>query len=84
MIVLSLTINTFLNYTIVNNANKVSINNMLNSVATSHSMAIGEWVESKTRMISSLHDNVLVNDDPIPVFKQIAASGAEESPVMGG
>ncbi|PPZ21838.1 chemotaxis protein, partial [Escherichia coli] len=57
IVVLSLAINTFLNYTIANNSNEDSIDNMLNAVATSHSMAIGEWVQSKTLMVTALNDN---------------------------
>ncbi|PWC14984.1 chemotaxis protein [Brenneria roseae subsp. americana] len=83
IVVLSLAINTFLNYTIANNSNEESIKNMLNSVAASHSTAIGEWVESKTLMVTALHDNVLTNDDPVPMFKQIAASGGFINVYMG-
>ncbi|MCV9879123.1 methyl-accepting chemotaxis protein [Brenneria izbisi] len=83
IVVLSLAINTFLNYTIANNSNEESIDNMLNAVATSHSMAIGEWVQSKTLMVTALNDNVLTNDDPIPLFKQVAASGGFINVYMG-
>nr|WP_113864818.1 methyl-accepting chemotaxis protein [Brenneria salicis]NMN92403.1 methyl-accepting chemotaxis sensory transducer with Cache sensor [Brenneria salicis ATCC 15712 = DSM 30166]RBP67743.1 methyl-accepting chemotaxis sensory transducer with Cache sensor [Brenneria salicis ATCC 15712 = DSM 30166]RLM32288.1 chemotaxis protein [Brenneria salicis ATCC 15712 = DSM 30166] len=83
IVVLSLAINTFLNYTIANNSNEDSIDNMLNAVATSHSMAIGEWVQSKTLMVTALNDNVLTNSDPIPLFKQVAASGGFINVYMG-
>ncbi|MDY4349939.1 methyl-accepting chemotaxis protein [Pectobacterium brasiliense] len=83
IVVLSLIINTFLNYTIANNANKASIQNTLNAVATSHSIAISDWVASKTLMISALHDRVITDEDPIPLFKQIAASGGLLNVYMG-
>ncbi|MBN3216011.1 methyl-accepting chemotaxis protein [Pectobacterium polaris] len=83
IVVLSLVINTFLNYTIANNANKESIQNTLNAVATSHSIAISDWVASKTLMISALHDRVMTDEDPIPLFKQIAASGGLLNVYMG-
>ncbi|KHT19738.1 methyl-accepting chemotaxis protein [Pectobacterium brasiliense] len=83
IVVLSLVINTFLNYTIANNANKESIQNTLNAVATSHSIAISDWVASKTLMISALHDRVITDEDPIPLFKQIAASGGLLNVYMG-
>ncbi|MEE3650706.1 MULTISPECIES: methyl-accepting chemotaxis protein [unclassified Brenneria] len=83
IVVLSLAINTFLNYTIADNSNEESIDNMLHAIAASHSMAIGEWVESKTQMVTALNDSVLTDDDPVPVFKQIAASGGFINVYMG-
>ncbi|RLM27719.1 chemotaxis protein [Brenneria alni] len=83
IVVLSLSINSFLNYTIANDSNDESIDSMLHAVASSHSMAIGEWVESKTQMITSLYDRVRVDDEPIPVFKQIAAAGGFINVYMG-
>ncbi|MFE8102662.1 methyl-accepting chemotaxis protein [Brenneria goodwinii] len=83
IVVLSLTVNTFLNYTIANNANEESIDNMLNSVAASHSMAIGDWVASKTLMMTSLHDRVLIDANPVPMFQQIAAAGGFLNVYMG-
>ncbi|MCL2893439.1 methyl-accepting chemotaxis protein [Brenneria tiliae] len=83
IVVLSLAINTFLNYTIANNANEESIDSMLHAVAASHGMAIGEWVESNTRMITSLHDGVLADEDPVPLFRQIAAAGGFINVYMG-
>ncbi|MDY4314637.1 methyl-accepting chemotaxis protein [Pectobacterium actinidiae] len=83
IVVLSLVINTFLNYTIANNANKESIQNTLNAVATSHSIAISDWVASKTQMISALHDRAIQDEDPIPLFKQIVASGGFLNVYMG-
>ena len=83
IVVISLIINTFLNYTIANNANEKSIDNMLHAVANSHGIVIDEWVESNTRMITSLHDGVLTDDDPVPLFKQIAAAGGFINVYMG-
>ncbi|MCG8707159.1 HAMP domain-containing protein [Brenneria sp. 4F2] len=83
MVVLSLTINTFLNYTIANDANEASIDNLLESVATSHSMAIGDWVAAKTLMITSLHDALLIDDNPVAVFQKIAAAGGFLNVYMG-
>ncbi|WP_261848321.1 methyl-accepting chemotaxis protein [Pectobacterium araliae] len=83
IVVLSLVINTFLNYTIANNANKESNQNTLDAVATSHSIAISDWVASKTLMISALHDRAIKDEDPIPLFKQIVASGGFLNVYMG-
>ncbi|MDX5628045.1 MULTISPECIES: methyl-accepting chemotaxis protein [unclassified Brenneria] len=83
IVVLSLTINTLLNYTIVNNANEKSIDNLLHSVANSHSMAIGDWVAAKTLMVTSLHDGVLTDDNPVAVFQKIAAAGDFLNVYMG-
>jgi len=83
IVVLSLFINTFLNYTIANNANKESVQNMLDETTTSHSMAISDWVSSRTLMISALHDYAIQNEDPIPVFRQIMASGGFLNVYMG-
>ncbi|KHN53962.1 methyl-accepting chemotaxis protein [Pectobacterium fontis] len=83
IVILSLVINTFLNYTIANNANKESIQNTLDAVATSHSIAISDWVASKTLMISALHDRAIKDEDPIPLFKQITASGGFLNVYMG-
>ncbi|ATY89899.1 putative methyl-accepting chemotaxis protein [Pectobacterium atrosepticum SCRI1043] len=83
IVVLSLVINTFLNYTIANNANKDSIQNTLDAVATSHSIAVSDWVASKTLMISALHDRAIQDEDPIPLFKQIVASGGFLNVYMG-
>ncbi|AFI91377.1 Methyl-accepting chemotaxis sensory transducer with Cache sensor [Pectobacterium parmentieri] len=83
IVVLSLVINTFLNYTIANNANKASIQNTLDAVATSHTIAISDWVASKTLMISALHDRAIKDEDPIPLFKQIVASGGFLNVYMG-
>lgn len=83
IVVLSLAINTFLNYTIANNSNEESIKNTLNAVTISHGLAIGDWVLYKTQMIAALHDNPRLHDDPIPLFKQIAASGGFSNVYMG-
>ncbi|MEC5317955.1 methyl-accepting chemotaxis protein [Brenneria populi subsp. brevivirga] len=83
IVVLSLAVNTFLNYTVANNANEESIDNTLNAVANSHSQAIGDWVASKMLMISALHDRVLIEPAPVPLFKQIAASGGFLNVYMG-
>ncbi|MCS3432749.1 methyl-accepting chemotaxis protein [Klebsiella sp. BIGb0407] len=83
IVVFSLVINTFLNFTIANNANKESIQNMLDETTTSHSMAISDWVSSRTLMISALHDYALQNEEPLPVFKQIMESGGFLNVYMG-
>ncbi|MEQ9861583.1 methyl-accepting chemotaxis protein [Pectobacterium cacticida] len=83
IVVFSLVINTFLNYTIANNTNKEAIQNTLDAVAISHSIAVSDWVASKTQMIAALHDRAIKDEDPIPLFKQIAASGGFINVYMG-
>ncbi|WJV55029.1 methyl-accepting chemotaxis protein [Pectobacteriaceae bacterium CE90] len=83
IIVLSLAINTFFNYRVTDKYNTESINNLLTAVTSSHSLAIGDWVESKKQMIASLNNVALTNDHPIPTFKQMAAAGNFINVYMG-
>ncbi|MCW2474812.1 methyl-accepting chemotaxis protein [Candidatus Symbiopectobacterium sp. NZEC151] len=83
IVVFSLAVNTYLNYTIANNANESSIEDTLDSVTSSHSLAISDWVSSKIQMISSMNDWVLTHEDPIPLFKQMVSAGKFLNVYMG-
>ncbi|ACS86695.1 methyl-accepting chemotaxis protein [Musicola paradisiaca] len=83
IIIFSLIINTFFNYRVTDKYNDESIDNLLAAVTSSHSLAISDWVAAKKQMISSLNQAVLTNDDPIPVFKQMAAAGNFINVYMG-
>ncbi|GAB7205416.1 methyl-accepting chemotaxis protein [Dickeya zeae] len=83
IIVVALVINTFLNYRVTDKYNDESINNLLVAVTAGHSLAISDWVASKKQIITSLNAVALTNDDPIPVFKQMAAAGSFINVYMG-
>ncbi|GAB7261005.1 MULTISPECIES: methyl-accepting chemotaxis protein [Dickeya] len=83
IIVVALVINTFLNYRVTDKYNDESINNLLAAVTAGHSLAISDWVASKKQIITSLNAVALTNDDPIPVFKQMAAAGSFINVYMG-
>lgn len=83
IIVLSLIINTFLNYQVAGKYNDKSIDNMLSAVTESHSLAIGDWVASKKQMMASLYDVAAGSDDPVPIFRQITRSGDFINVYMG-
>lgn len=74
MVAFSLAINTFLNYSIAKRYNDEAIGNTLNSLAGSHGIAIGEWVSSRTLMLTSLKEPALSDTDPVPLFRQMAAA----------
>ncbi|MGM3175023.1 methyl-accepting chemotaxis protein [Dickeya lacustris] len=83
IIVFSLVVNTFLNYRVTDKYNDESINNLLTAVTAGHSLAISDWVTSKKQIITSLNAVALSNDDPIPMFKQMALAGGFINVYMG-
>ncbi|RDK03531.1 methyl-accepting chemotaxis protein [Paraburkholderia lacunae] len=74
LVVFSVVSSTATNYVITKANNDETIDRNLTSVAGDHAVAIGEWVASNTRMISSLQD-VALSSDPMPALKQVAAAG---------
>lgn len=74
ILILSLSINTAINYFISNDATKKSINSTLTSLAESNTATIEQWVTSRIAQISNLTPYVN-SEDPIALLKQVAASG---------
>ncbi|WP_241763964.1 methyl-accepting chemotaxis protein, partial [Winslowiella toletana] len=73
-VVIALIINTSINYSVTRKYNQQAINSTLDAVTGSHRAAIGDWINGKLTMIASLQA-VTLSDDPLPMFKQIAAAG---------
>lgn len=68
---IALLLNTVINYQVTSQHNQDAQQDILTSTSSSHSLAISDWVSSKTTAISSLQ-KVALTDDPVPVFTQIA------------
>ncbi|MGG7446717.1 methyl-accepting chemotaxis protein [Kosakonia oryzendophytica] len=73
-LVIALLLNTIINYQVTSQHNQQTQQNILSSTSASHSIAIADWIATKTNMIASLQ-SVALSDDPVPVFKQIAHAG---------
>ena len=71
---IALLLNTVINYQVTSRHNQDSQQDILTSTSGSHSLAIGDWVNSKMTAISSLQA-VSLTDDPVPVFTQVALAG---------
>lgn len=70
----SLSLNTALNYYVSQKYNTRSINSTLNALANSNTSTINEWVKSRVEQISTL-TSFIGESDPLPVLKEVAASG---------
>lgn len=68
---IALLLNTVINYQVTSQHNQDAQQDILTSTSGSHSLAISDWVSSKTTAIASLQ-KVALTDDPVPVFTQIA------------
>jgi len=73
-LVVALLLNTVINFQVTREDNQQSQRDMLASTRASHSLAIGDWVNSKMMVINSLQ-SVALSDDPVPMFKQLAQAG---------
>ncbi|WP_279051499.1 methyl-accepting chemotaxis protein [Cedecea davisae] len=73
-LVSALCLNTFINYYVTSRDNQQSISATLTSTSLSHSVAISDWLNGKMTIIHSL-EGVALSDEPIPVFRQLAAAG---------
>ncbi|HCN98494.1 MAG TPA: chemotaxis protein, partial [Leclercia sp.] len=73
-LIAALLLNTVINFQVTRQDNQQSQRDMLASTSASHSLAIGDWVNSKTAVINSLQ-KVALSDDPVPMFKQLAQAG---------
>ncbi len=74
ILVLSLSLNTAINYFISNNATTKSINSTLTSLAESNTTTIEQWVTTRIAQISNLTPYVY-HPDPVALLKQAAAAG---------
>ena len=79
---IALLLNTIINYQVTRQDNQQTRQDILTSTSNSHSLAIADWVNSKMTMIASLQ-SVAVQDDPVPVFKQIAQAGGFTNVYIG-
>jgi len=68
---IALLLNTVINYQVTSQHNQYAQQDILTSTSGSHSLAISDWVSSKTTAIASLQ-KVALTDDPVTVFTQIA------------
>lgn len=68
---IALLLNTVINYQVTSQHNQDAQQDILTSTSGSHSLAISDWVSSKTTAIASLQ-KVALTDDPVPVFTRIA------------
>ena len=74
-LVVALLLNTVINFQVTRQDNQQSQRDILTSTSASHNMAIADWVKSKMTVIASAQ-TVALNDDPVPVFKQLAQVSA--------
>lgn len=74
IVICSLCINTYLNYSIANKYNNSAIDSTLEAVSSSHNRAISDWVASKSRLVSALTPHV-TSPDPMPLMVQTANGG---------
>ncbi|WP_417642563.1 methyl-accepting chemotaxis protein [Enterobacter kobei] len=79
---IALLLNTIINYQVARRDNQQTQHDILTSTSNSHSLAIADWVNSKMTMIASLQ-SVAVQDDPVPIFKQIAQAGGFTNVYVG-
>ena len=79
-LVVALLLNTVINFQVTRQDNQQSQRDILTS--TSHNMAIADWVKSKMTVIASAQ-TVALNDDPVPVFKQLAQAGGFTNVYVG-
>ncbi|MGY0162307.1 methyl-accepting chemotaxis protein [Edwardsiella tarda] len=74
IVVVSLCVNTLINYRIANDANNEAIQHTLSSLTASHTATVQQWVENQRALIASLTPHV-GDSDPRPLLKQIASAG---------
>lgn len=74
IVVVSLCVNTLINYRIANDANNEAIQHTLSSLTASHTATVQQWVENQRALIASLTPHVS-DSDPRPLLKQIANAG---------
>ncbi|MBF2789211.1 MULTISPECIES: methyl-accepting chemotaxis protein [Enterobacter] len=81
-LVVALLLNTVINFQVTRQDNQQSQRDILTSTSASHNMAIADWVKSKMTVIASAQ-TVALNDDPVPVFKQLAQAGGFTNVYVG-
>jgi len=81
-LIVALLLNTIINYQVTRADNQQSVDETLKSTSESHAVAITEWVNSKMAIIHSL-DGVALSEDPVPIFRQLAAAGGFSNVYVG-
>ena len=81
-LIVALLLNTIINYRVTLADNQQSIEETLKSTSESHAVAITDWVNSKMAIVRSL-EKVALTDDPVPVFRQLAAAGGFTNVYVG-
>ncbi|KML24140.1 chemotaxis protein [Leclercia adecarboxylata] len=74
IVIITLLINTVINYAISSSANASAIHRTLTSLADSQTATVSQWVETKITQIESLTPHV-TDADPFPLLKQIESAG---------
>jgi methyl-accepting chemotaxis protein len=83
IVLLSLIVNTTLNYCVSRTFTRNSIAQSLASLLTAHETGVAEWISSKTQMIVSLEDTCARDDDPTSSLRQVAAAGGFTNVYVG-
>ena len=81
-LVAALLLNTLINYQVSRRDNQQTSLETLRSTSASHTLAIADWVKNKMTVIQSL-EGAALTDDPVPVFRQIAAAGGFTNVYVG-
>jgi methyl-accepting chemotaxis protein len=83
IVLISLVVNTALNYWVSRDFVSNSISQNLAALLTAHELGVEEWVRSKTQMIVSLEDACASQDDPTSALRQVAAAGGFTNVYVG-
>jgi methyl-accepting chemotaxis protein len=83
IVLVSLVVNTTLNYCVSRTFTRNSIAQSLTSLLTAHDAGVAEWVSSKMQMIMSLEDACARDDDPTSSLRQVAAAGGFTNVYVG-
>ncbi|WP_321854186.1 methyl-accepting chemotaxis protein [Paraburkholderia tropica] len=80
--IVALVTNAIVGYFVASRFNDASTEATLQAVQQAHALAIGDWIKSREQMIQSLRD-VVLETDPEPALKQIAAAGGFANVYVG-
>jgi methyl-accepting chemotaxis protein len=83
IVLVSLVVNTTLNYCVSRSFTRHSIAQSLASLLTAHETGVAEWVSTKTQMIVSLEGACAGDDDPTSSLRQVAAAGGFTNVYVG-
>lgn len=82
IVIVSLLINTAVNYLIINQFNNSAVEDSLTALTKSYTVAIDQWVTSQEKMINSISPHV-TDDNPLPLLKQVVDAGGFMNVVIG-